>query len=100
MKPVSPTDTVHIVNPKDPDDTEPLIANHADAIKNGWTLWENREQSGATDAPEVNDDDTSDELSVLRTEYAELAGKDPDGRWGADRVRQEIDRLSDNSPED
>jgi len=34
--------TVHIVNPKDPSDPAPWIANVDDVALKGWTLWADR----------------------------------------------------------
>ena len=43
-------------------------------------------------APEPNDPPAEDDLDALRAD-AEAAGVKVDGRWGADRLREEIDHA-------
>jgi len=37
--------------------------------------------------------DGSNEEESLRDEYEQKSGKKPDGRWGVDRLKEEIDKL-------
>lgn len=41
--------------------------------------------------PAPPEDDRDDDLDVLRAEYVAATGEEPDGRWGAARLRREID---------
>lgn len=35
------------------------------------------------------------DLDELRADYEELAGEEPDKRWGAKRLREELEKLAD-----
>lgn len=43
------------------------------------------------EAPETQPEPEADDLETLRAEYRDVAGEDPDGRWGEKRLREEID---------
>jgi len=52
--------TVHIVNPKDPHDPAPQLANTSDVAKRGWTLWADRhDPKRAADLEKAATRDTS-----------------------------------------
>jgi hypothetical protein len=44
-----------------------------------------------TEAPDVVDEADRD---ALRAEYSNLTGNEPDGRWGVERLRSEIDAYN------
>lgn len=45
------------------------------------------------DIDKQKQEDTEDEKENLRSEYEELAGKKPDGRWTKERLIEEIEKL-------
>ncbi len=69
-----------------PDD-EDTAAVHEEA---GWVRIPDPVQVNSALAAGEVETKTDDDLEVLRVEYRDRFGEDPDGRWGAQRLRDEL----------